>query len=230
MAPGATSSSPVDRIATRGRRRTASSPWPDEASSPMSRALRARPAGTSVWPTLKSMPASRMKRPGGPTSLRVTTPPDSSASSCRPMTSAPSGITAPVKMRMHSPGPSDPPNRAPARDSPILRSLIGPSVTSAERRAYPSMAEAGSGGWFSRAARSSAVTRPWAAVIGTVSAVSTGIAARMRARASSTEISPASGVSNFGLVGVADMGAMFRRCSGRRPGPAPLSSAHEFVS
>ncbi len=84
---------------------------------------------------LKSIPALRMKRPGGPTSRRMTSSPASSASSWRAMTSAPSGTTAPVKMRMQARGASSPLKRSPARETPILRSRSGMSPTSAELRA-----------------------------------------------------------------------------------------------
>ncbi len=67
------------------------------------------------------------------------------------------------------------------------------------------MADTGSGGWVRRAERSSAATRPWARWIGTVSAGTCGRSARMRARASSTEINPASGLSNLGLADAVGM-------------------------
>ena len=57
--PGGTSSSPVARMATRGRRRTGSVPWPMAAASATSRGPRRRPAASSVSPSRKSKPRVR---------------------------------------------------------------------------------------------------------------------------------------------------------------------------
>ena len=61
--PGMAISSPVARMATRGRRCTLSQGWLAAAARPTSRAVMRRPAGTTVSPRAKSWPARRMWRP-----------------------------------------------------------------------------------------------------------------------------------------------------------------------
>ena len=70
---------------------------------------------------------------GGGTPARTPSP-SSTASSRRRIASAPSGSSAPVEMRIASPGRSVAPNGAPARLSPTRRSAP-PAAASAARSA-----------------------------------------------------------------------------------------------
>ena len=73
--PGMAISSPVARMATRGRRCTVSQGWLAAAARPMSRAVRRRPAGTTASPAAKSWPARRMWRPAVTASFTRTSVP-----------------------------------------------------------------------------------------------------------------------------------------------------------
>ena len=65
--------------------------------------------------------------------------------------SVPAGIGAPVKIRAASPGPTWPPNPAPAGTSATMRNSTGIRARSSARTAYPSIAETAKGGWVRRA-------------------------------------------------------------------------------
>ena len=134
VSPGMAISSPVARIATRGRRCTVIHGWLAAAARPISRAVSRRPAGSTRSPAAKSCPARRMWRPavtGSPTVMR---PPSRVASSWIRMPSAPSGTTLPVNSRTVWPGPTTPENGWPAGAVPITSSWA-PSVPSAARSA-----------------------------------------------------------------------------------------------
>ena len=102
--PGITSSSPVDRIATRGFRCTESHGRFMAAASAASRVVSRRPALSGVSPSLKSRPALRMCRPGLGASRIVILSPSALVSSWITIESAPIGNGPPVKMRTASPG------------------------------------------------------------------------------------------------------------------------------
>ena len=113
-----TTSSPVDKIATRGLRRTISQGTFMAAAIPISRAVKTLPAWSKTSPVLKSRPAGRTNLPLAPASRTVTVSPLASVSSWMTIVSAPLGTGAPVKMRAASPGPTLPWNPLPAADSP----------------------------------------------------------------------------------------------------------------
>ncbi len=104
--PGSTISSPVENTATRTRRRTGNSVSPTAAASATCGVVSRRPAGSITDLARKSSPAARRLaprfRPGGTTTVS----PSTRVSSCMNTVSAPSGIGAPVKMRIASPAPS----------------------------------------------------------------------------------------------------------------------------
>ena len=110
-----------------------------------------------------------------------------SVSSTRTMVSAPSGIGAPVMMRIASPRTIGRVGTAPAAISPTTISRFGTSATSAPMTAYPSIAELRNGGTSRSATTSSASVAPSESSrsIGTASSWPTF--ARIRSRASSTD-------------------------------------------
>ena len=91
-----------------------------------------------------------------------------SVSSTMTTASAPSGIGAPVMMRIASPRPTGTSAAAPAATVATTGSSTGASVVSSARTAYPSTALFTNGGTSSSACRSSAVTQPSASTSGRV--------------------------------------------------------------
>ena len=135
-APGGTSSDPVHRIATRGRRRTSTVPGPIAASSPISRAPRRRPARSGTSPAAKSMPRGRTFLPVRAGSVTRTRPPSAgSVFSWITTVSAPPGNVPPVKIRTAWPGATVPAYAPPAGAAPTTRSSTGAVATSAPRTA-----------------------------------------------------------------------------------------------
>ena len=125
------------------------------AARAMARASRSRPARSRTWPARKSRPARRTRT--GPTrqvrarrglviavALRILLD--------QRIASAPSGTGAPVKIRTHLPGPSEPAKRSPARWGRRSPSAARqpPRRRSARRRPCPS-----GGGGKGRAASAS---------------------------------------------------------------------------
>ena len=140
--PTSTSSSPVARIATRGRANTATPPPrrqpPLQSPSHPAR----RPAGTTTSPPALPLLPARCSRP--PTSPRVparrTTPSEPITCSTITTQSAPAGKPAPVMISTASPGRSAPRVHAsPARNCPTTRSpprrqIRGPAGKTIPRR------------------------------------------------------------------------------------------------
>ncbi|GAO05621.1 hypothetical protein PSR1_04536 [Anaeromyxobacter sp. PSR-1] len=104
--PGGTSSSPVGRIATLGRRRTTSSARPIPAASPTAPGSTTVPAAIATAPAARSEPRARTKRPGSAARRNTAALPARRTSSCISTASAPSGSGAPVKIRQQLPGGS----------------------------------------------------------------------------------------------------------------------------
>ena len=102
--PGITSSSPVERMATRGFRCTDSHGRFMAAASATSRVVSVRPAANGLSPAVKSSPALRMWRPMRGASRMVILAPSALVSSWITIASAPIGSGPPVKMRTVSPG------------------------------------------------------------------------------------------------------------------------------
>ncbi len=106
--------------------------------------------------------------------------------------SAPSGIGAPVMIRIASPGPTATVGACPAGRSPTTRSDAGaPSdapAVSAARTAYPSIAVFANGGTGSVATTASASTRPRASASGVGTGASTATDRRTSAWTSSRGI------------------------------------------
>ena len=102
---GSTSSSPPERIATRGRRWTATPLRPSDASMPSCDGPSASPGASTRSPARTSSPAGRTWSParGGRAEAHAARR-RRSTSSCITTASAPAGIGAPVKMRAASPG------------------------------------------------------------------------------------------------------------------------------
>ena len=176
--PGAMISSPVETIATRGRRHTSTVAQPTAASMPISREVRTCPARSTVSPRARSLPAKAMNWPadaGRRISIRVW-PLSSTASVCSTMTtaSAPRGTIPPVAIRAAVPGPTGSSGTLPGvRISGIrvnrhgMRSLA-PSVSSA-RTANPSTLARSKPGTSTSATTALARTRPNPCDSGTVS-------------------------------------------------------------
>ena len=184
--PGGTSSSPVTRTATRGRAPQLTRSRPSEASTATSAGPSSVPAASTSSPLRTSSPARRTFAPAA-VSGTCTRPSDSATRSTGITASAPSGIWAPVEMRMASPRPSDREAGRPARDSPTTASsAAGPATT-----AKPSIADASNGGRSWGLAMSSASTRPSVSDSGTSSGASGRTAASTCSRASAREISSA---------------------------------------
>ncbi len=96
--PGSTSSSPVERIATRTRRCTGMNNLPKDASMLISDGLRTVPAESIVSPSLTSSPLKRIWSPGFTFPFRKTVSSRSSACSKGTTASAPAGMGAPVRI------------------------------------------------------------------------------------------------------------------------------------
>ena len=109
--PGMTSSSPVKKQATRGRRRTSSVAAPMEAARPTAAGVRRVPSASTVLPAAMSSARRRTQAPDAGRTRKLTPVPSApgsgrpaSTSSCITTASAPGGRAAPVKMRATVPG------------------------------------------------------------------------------------------------------------------------------
>ena len=183
--PAGTISSPVDRIATRGRRTTSTFAYPAAAASEIRQGSSRTPLASSRWPAWKSPPRGRMwpdASASGP--RRTISSPSRVAVSWITTQSAPSGTGAPVKMRTASPGPRSRSNPRPAALSPMILSRVSALRASPRRTAQPSIAEARNGGWSRRASTSCASARPSASSSATVSISSGRTCASIRTSAS----------------------------------------------
>ncbi len=117
--PGGTTSSPVDTIATRGRRCAEISFTPAAARKPRSGARSGRPAGAKTPPRATSSSARTMPAPGA-TGLVTSIVPGivSAVYSTITTASAPSGITPPVGIATQPPGRTATSGSAPIRTAP----------------------------------------------------------------------------------------------------------------
>ena len=159
-----TTSSPVDRIATRSRRRTVTLPTPTDARSPMSPGEITRPAVNISVPAATSSAAGLVLAPGFSPREKATVAPSPVTSSSRTMVSTPCGTAAPVRMRNACPGGTTPAKGCPAAARPSHNGKrCGASPRLANANPYPSTAELVNGGWFRAARTPDASTRPTAA-------------------------------------------------------------------
>src|SRR6059058_5426314 len=124
-----------ENTATLGRFRTRMRARPSDARRPISAARSSVPFVRMTSPAFKSSPALRTAIPVGVAAAIVTTSFALSVSSTRTTVSAPSGIGAPVMMRIASPGPTARSGNAPAATSPTTRSSTGAEATSSPRTA-----------------------------------------------------------------------------------------------
>ncbi len=182
--PGATISSPVEMIATSGRRHTSTAAAPTAASMPISREVSTWPARSTVSPRARSLPAKAMNWPetAGRRTAIAGTPPSppsptpSTVSVCSTMTtaSAPRGAMPPVAIRVAVPGLTVRRGAVPGvRISGFSTRIAGdrslaPMVSSA-RTAKPSTPARSNPGTSISAATVRASTRPRACANGTVS-------------------------------------------------------------
>ena len=102
--PGDASSLPVENTATRMRLTTSSCVRPNAAASATSCGRSRCPAFSAAEPDGMSSPAGRTLAPGLRPAGSTTLSPSTRTSSCMNTVSAPSGIGAPVKMRIACPG------------------------------------------------------------------------------------------------------------------------------
>jgi hypothetical protein len=162
--PGSISSSPVERITTRGFGYTGTRANPAAARIPSSGAARRRLAFTRRSPTVESSPAGRTCLPDGIASSTRTTSPPTTQFSIGTTQSAPAGTGAPVSIRTASFPPTTASGRRPIRARPTTRSSTGDpgaaETMSMERTANPSMAEDENAGISSWARMSAARTPP----------------------------------------------------------------------
>ena len=167
--PGVTSSSPVEKMATRGLRHTKTSARPIAAREPISRELKIWPARNRVSPRAMSPPATATDCPGGTgrrTSTSNSAPRSSvSVSSIMTMASAPRGSIPPVAMIVAVPSATVSRGSTPGVNISELRrstrgcSLVAPAV-SAARTAKPSMLDRSNPGTSMPATTSRERTRP----------------------------------------------------------------------
>src|SRR5438034_3398918 len=193
--PCATSSSPVEQTATRGRGWHGTSLTSRLASTPRCAGVSSVPASNTRCPTSRSPPAGRTWSPTCAACRMSTLAPEDCVRSTITTASAPAGIGAPVMMRIASPGPTATAGATPAASSPTTCSVAGAwwgaSAVSAARTAYPSIAVFANGGTISAAMTSRASTSPRASASATGRGSSGTTAPRMRLRASSSEITRA---------------------------------------
>ena len=125
--PASTSSSPVDSTPTRGRGWASTSVTPIPASTPRWPGVITSPGENTGSPTRRSSPATRTASPADTSAPSATRAPSSRRVVCSTITtaSAPSGIGAPVKMRMASPGCSARSAGWPAATSATTGSTTG---------------------------------------------------------------------------------------------------------
>ena len=124
--PGAASSSPLLRMAMRGARTTGTCAMPDAAASDSAMPSSLRPAASKSVPAEKSQPRGRIFFPAAAAGT-VMLSPSRRTSSWMTTVSAPSGIAAPVEMRIAVPASQRPSKPRPAADSPINRKVPGVS-------------------------------------------------------------------------------------------------------
>ena len=144
-----TSSSPVARMATRGRTKTWSSAQPQAAASATCAAPIAVPAGSSSSPLRACAPRATMFSPfsmvrgGSSRTVRSDGLPPASTCSSIITASAPAGTGAPVMISHAAPGGSGPDGACPARVEPAtasgrcargLRSPAGKAVAGGARK------------------------------------------------------------------------------------------------
>ena len=134
--PSSTSSSPVEITPTFTRGYTTTCVALMLANTPSIIGVTRMPAVTTVAPTATSDPAARIAAPAG-TDFRIFTlsVPTRSVSSTMTTQSQPSGIGAPVIMRIAVPGVTAMVGAAPAASSPITRNSTGTFATSDDRTA-----------------------------------------------------------------------------------------------
>ena len=137
--PGMAISSPVARMAMRGRRCTLSQGWLAAAASPTSRAVSRRPCGHHGVAGREVLAgAADVAGRAGTASFTRTVAVAAVASSCSRMVSAPAGTTLPVNRRTASPGPTLPSNGWPAGAAPMTRSVAPRSRRRRAGRSRPS--------------------------------------------------------------------------------------------
>ncbi len=159
--PGGVSSSPVVMTATEGRRVTSTVVFPREASIPITGGVTSVPDRKSDWPGTTSLPAGRMFCPTRGARLNTMVSSDScSVHSSGTTASAPSGMGAPVRIWMQTPGVTASRGQVPARTAPAVRSREGIVCKSSVRTANPSMPELSKGGIFRSPMTASARVRP----------------------------------------------------------------------
>src|SRR5882672_4791797 len=186
--PGETSSSPVERIATRGGNATSTCACPSAASNAMVPGPITSPERASVSPTGKSSPAGRTFSPTatGARMRTVAASGDETASVCSIATtaSAPAGSGAPVMIRIASPRATacvaTPPAASVSLTASVTDAPAEAEATSAARTANPSIAELSKRGNGSCATRSARSVRSSASSSAIVSAGMIAIAARAR--------------------------------------------------
>ena len=134
MAPGSTTSLPVQSRAALGRRQTRTCAAPAVAATPIRSGVITSPARSSTCPATASSPSGQML---APVSFRMRTRPAPAGSVCSTITtvSAPGGTGAPVVMTQAWPGPTVRPAGSPAKAWPITSSSAGSRRTSSARTA-----------------------------------------------------------------------------------------------
>ena len=133
-APGSYTSSPVEKIATLSRRKTASPVRPTEAARPISCGLSARPALRMVVPAAMSSPALRRLAPRLIPGGMTTASPSARQSSCISTVSGPGGMGAPVKMRTASPRRAGRPSGCPAAARPVHGSRVSAPASRSSKK------------------------------------------------------------------------------------------------
>ncbi len=106
-------SSPVDRIATIGRRHTSIAATPIAASTPVSRLVRIAPRRSTASPAVMSVAANATPLPAATARAIRSSLPLTSACSTITTASAPRGIMPPVAIATASPGRSTVPGTTP---------------------------------------------------------------------------------------------------------------------
>ncbi len=193
--PGATSSEPVERIRTCGRRCTVTLLAPIAAIRAMAAGSTTAPARSTTDPRDTSSPCGRMFADGAGRREIVTVCSPPSVHSTGTTASAPAGTGAPVITRTAAPGTTAGAT-VPAPTSPVTGRVTGSRSLacsrSAHRTAYPSIAELVNTGRSISARRSCASTAPSASSSPTVSGGSGPTPSRIAARYASTLLTGAS--------------------------------------
>ena len=144
---------------------------PKEANKPISAGFMALPWLKTICPVAKSSPARRMCWLCLAVCCNVAVSPCQVTRSCISTVSAPCGITAPVMIFTHSPGPIFCAKGLPAKAVPISFSCL---CASSKRNAMPSIAELSCAGTLHGEMIFSANTRLKLSRIGKVSVSVTG--------------------------------------------------------